>query len=113
MSETTMLLLGLGLIFIGLVIALATIGVLTSEKQAVGRSLAAVQAINAAPSAMRQELNRPFSERVITPTFSKLTQIGRRLAGADQSDRLRRRLDLAGTPRAGTSIASSPSRSWD
>jgi tight adherence protein C len=79
-------------------LALATIGAITSERQQVGRSLAAVQALHAAPAAMHRELNKPFGERVLVPALARLTQIGRRFTLGDQVSRIKYRLELAGNP---------------
>ncbi len=98
MDPTLMLFAGLGAIFLSLTLALSLIGVATGEKRAVGRSLAAIQTINAAPEAMRQELDRPFTERVLTPLLTKSVRIGKRFTPADTITRIRHRLDLAGNP---------------
>ncbi len=87
---------GLVLVFVGIVGAVASAG--GSERGGVARSLAAVEAIKAAPDSMRQELDPSFSERVVGPAFARLTALGRRFTPNDQSARLRRRLDLAGNP---------------
>jgi tight adherence protein C len=97
-AETILLALGLGAIFLAIALALATIGAITSERQQVGRSLAAVQALHAAPAAMHRELNKPFAERVIVPSLDRLTQLGRRFTPGDQVSRIRHRLELAGNP---------------
>jgi tight adherence protein C len=89
---------GLAAIFLAIAIALATFGAITAERQQVGRSLAAVQAIRAAPSSMVQELDRPFRQRVVTPALDRLTLLGRRFAPSDHMDRIRHRLELAGNP---------------
>jgi tight adherence protein C len=93
-----MLLLGLGAIFLAITIALATVGSLTAERQQVGRSLAAVEALRAAPAGMRQELDAPFADRVLAPFLGRLTRLGRRFTPADRTARIRRKLDLAGNP---------------
>ena len=98
MSDQLLLTLGLAAIFVGVVLLLVTIGVITSERQQVGRSLAAVQAIQTAPSSMRAELEKPFSDRVLMPAFGRFSAIGRALSPKGQGDRIRRRLDLAGNP---------------
>jgi tight adherence protein C len=97
-AETLMLALGLSAIFLAIALALATIGAITSERQQVGRSLAAVQALHAAPATMQRELNRPFTERVLVPSLDRLTQLGRRFTPGDQVGRIRYRLELAGNP---------------
>jgi tight adherence protein C len=94
----TILVLGLAGIFLAIAIALTTVGVMTSERQQVSRSLAAVQAIRAAPASLTSELNQPFGERVITPTLARFTRLGRRLAPSDQVQQIRYRLELAGNP---------------
>ena len=98
MDANLLLVLGLGAVFLAIAIALTTVGVMTSEKQQVSRSLAAVQAINTAPASMTNELNRPFRQRVIEPTMARFTRLGRRFARSDQNDRIRHRLELAGNP---------------
>lgn len=95
---TLVLLLGLAAIFVGITLALTIIGTLTRERQAVGRSLAAVEAIQTAPDSMRQDLDRPFGDRVVTPTLERMTTLGRRFTPDDQAARIKRRLDLAGNP---------------
>jgi tight adherence protein C len=98
MSPQLILLLGLAAVFLAIVLLLTTIGTITAERQAVNRSLAAVRAMDSAPDQMKGELNRPFGERVVTPTMSKMTELGHRFTASEQADRLRRRLDLAGNP---------------
>lgn len=88
---------GLALVFAGIVGAVVSAGT-GDERGSVARSLAAVEAIRAAPDPMRQELDRPFGERVVGPMFARLTALGRRFTPNDQSARLRKRLDLAGNP---------------
>jgi tight adherence protein C len=97
-TGSMLLVVGLGAIFASIALALATVGTITSERRAVGRSLAAVQAINTAPASMRNELDRPFGERVVNPFMARLTRLGRRFTPTDQSNRIRRRLDIAGNP---------------
>lgn len=98
MGDTLILAVGLGGIFVAIALALATIGAITSEKAQVGRSLAAVQAIHAAPASMQRELNRPFGERVLTPGLTRLALLGRRFTPGDQITRIRHRIELAGNP---------------
>ena len=98
MGPNLLLVLGLASVFLALAIALATFGVITSERQQVSRSLAAMQAITTAPSRMAKELNQPFSDRVIAPAMVRFTEIGRRFAPGDQVVRIRHRLELAGSP---------------
>ncbi|MGZ4593224.1 MAG: type II secretion system F family protein [Actinomycetes bacterium] len=98
MTSTLLLLIGLLGIFGAVALAIVTLTTMTSERAQVSRSLAQIQALRATPSALRQELNRPFAERVVGPTMGRLTQLGRRFTAADQVSRIRRRLELAGNP---------------
>src|SRR3989337_2111250 len=97
---TPVLLFGLGLaaIFASITIVLSVIGVATAEKRAVGRSLAAINAINAAPEPLRRELDLPFAERILAPLAERMLGLGRRLTPDDTAQRLRKTLDRAGNP---------------
>jgi tight adherence protein C len=98
MGDTLLLVCGLAAVFVSLVVALGTIGVLTSERSQVARSLEAVRAMSAAPEAMRREAAPPFSDRVVRPALEGLTGFGRRLTPGGQADRIRHRLEAAGSP---------------
>jgi tight adherence protein C len=98
MADNGILLVGLAAIFLALVLLLATVGAISAERTQVNRSMAALRAIELAPSGMRQELDRPFSERVLVPSVQRLTDLGRRFTAKGQVERLQRRLDIAGSP---------------
>lgn len=98
MSAELMLALGVGGIFAGIATALAAFGVLSAERQQVGRSLAAIEALQGASPGMLRELDKPFAERVIRPLLARMTYVGKRLTGADTSERLHRKLEYAGSP---------------
>ena len=98
MTPTLLLLLGGLLLFASITLALSLVGVVTAERRGVARSLAAIEALNKAPDLMKQELERPFSERVIAPLGEKLVGLGRRLVRADTAERIRHKLDVAGNP---------------
>jgi tight adherence protein C len=98
-ADSLMLVLGLGGVFVALVIALSTIGVLTSERAQVNRSLAAVRAIDSAPEAMRRDADPGFGDRVVSPALQRFTRYGRRLTPEGQADRIRHKLELAGSPK--------------
>ena len=98
MDSTSLLFAGLGAIFLALTLGLVTLATNLSERRQVGRSLAAVSALHAAPSAFSQELNKPFAERILDPGMARLTRLGRRLTRLDQVARIRHRLELAGNP---------------
>jgi tight adherence protein C len=98
MAAGLVLIIGLAAIFVAIVLLLTTIGAITSERQAVNRSLAAVRAMDSAPDQMKAELDKPFGERVVTPSMGRLTALGRRFTPTDQTDHIRHRLELAGNP---------------
>lgn len=99
MTDMT-LLLGAGLLCAAMILALSVIGVITSERKGVARSVAAIQALNSAPSVLRAEIDRPFAERVIAPLGGRMVGIGRRLVRADTARKIQYRLNVAGNPPA-------------
>ncbi|MGS0626069.1 hypothetical protein ACU8YE_24660, partial [Ralstonia sp. VS2407] len=99
MSSTLFLLLGAGMVFAAITLVLSLIGVASSERRGVARSIGAIQALDAAPAAMREaELERPFAERVLGPLGDRLVTLGRKLTRADTAQKLQYRLDVAGNP---------------
>jgi tight adherence protein C len=94
--QTWVFILGLVAVFAGIIGVILSFA--TSEPTGVTRSLAAIDAIRTAPDSMRQELDKPFGERVTSPFFDWLVRLGRRATPSDQASRLRRKLDLAGNP---------------
>jgi tight adherence protein C len=97
--STLVLVAGLIAVFIAIVLVIVASGAAESQRREVGRSLAAVQAMQASPSSMRPTIDQPFKERVITPAMARLTRSGRTLTGKEQSSSIRRKLDLAGNPK--------------
>jgi tight adherence protein C len=98
MTPNIELALGLGGIFLATVVLLSTVGALTGERRQVGRSLAAIRAIEMLPDDMRAEAQPNFDVRVLTPAMQRLTDLGRRFTPTGQVDRIQRMLDVAGTP---------------
>ncbi len=94
------LLMGGGLLCLAMVLSLSVIGVITTERRGVGRSVAAIQALDAAPSALKEEVERPFAERVIAPMGERLVGLGRKMVRADTAQKLQYRLNIAGNPPA-------------
>jgi tight adherence protein C len=93
-----LLLVGVSCVFGGLFVAFAAIGGLTQEVPGVNRSLSVLEALTNAPEQMRNELDLPFADRVLSPLLSRVQGITRRLTPADASDRIRHKLELAGNP---------------
>lgn len=98
MTAPMMLLVGGLLLFAAMALTLSIVGVATTERRGVARSLAAIQAIDSAPDVLKEELERPFAERVIAPLGDRLVEVGRRIVRADTATRLQHRLDIAGNP---------------
>src|SRR6478672_8977411 len=100
MSPSVILFAGGLLLLAGATLSLSMVGVVTAERRGVARSLAAVQAIDAAPDVLKADLDRPFSERILVPLSERLVGIGRRLVRAGTHERIQHRLDIAGNPPA-------------
>jgi tight adherence protein C len=95
------LILGAGLVFAAITLALSLIGVASVERRGVARSIGAIQALDAAPAALREaELERPFAERVVGPLGDRFITLGRKMARADTAQKIQYRLDVAGNPPA-------------
>lgn len=94
---TLLLVLGVLLVVVSIVLV-ASATTSDAEASGVGKSLAVLQAMTAAPKALTDEVDRPFAERVWEPLQARTLGLGRRLSGADSPDRIRRKLDLAGNP---------------
>ena len=92
------LMLGAALIFLAGTLALSVIGVATTERRGVARSVAAINAMNSAPDVLKEELERPFSERVLAPLGDRFVGLGRKLVRADTARKIQHRLDIAGNP---------------
>lgn len=91
---------GAVLVGLSMLLALSVIGVITSERRGVARSVAAIQALDSAPAVLKQEIERPFSERVIAPLGERMVGIGRKLVRADTARKIQYRLNIAGNPPA-------------
>ncbi len=98
MAGGLLLLMGLGAVFVGLVLFLGVFGTPRTEPGGVDRSLAQVRGLQVVPPELRNVLDRPFNERVTTPLVTRLAAFGRWITPAGQANRVRRRLDLAGNP---------------
>lgn len=95
-----MLYIGAALLLVAVTLALSIIGVATSERKGVARSVAAIKALDAAPDVLKEDIDRPFVERVIAPLGEQAVDLGRKLVRADTAKKLQHRLDIAGNPPA-------------
>jgi tight adherence protein C len=94
------LMVGATLVGLSMLLALSVIGVITSERRGVARSVAAIQALDSAPDVLKQEIERPFGERVIAPLGERMVGLGRKLVRADTARKIQYRLNIAGNPPA-------------
>lgn len=96
--ENLILIGGVAAIFVGLLLSLTAIGVFTNEARGVSKSLAVMEAFSTAPTAMQQELDPSFQDRVLNPVVDRFVGLGRKLTPADYADRIKTKLDIAGNP---------------
>jgi tight adherence protein C len=93
------LLFVLGITLIGSALLMLSMALRSNvEIAGINKSIAVLEAMNSAPSALTKDLDRPFSERVLDPLLQRFVGVGRRISGSDTGNRIRRRLELAGNP---------------
>jgi tight adherence protein C len=90
--------LGFVMIFAALFLVFASVGGIHKEQQGVGRSIAVLEALTAAPEEMKGELDSTFADRVLFPLLARTQSMGRRLTPEDASERIREKLEKAGNP---------------
>lgn len=96
MLSSAVPLVGAGLIFLGLALAILVLLSSSAEPTGVARSLMVIERLHAGRGAATAEL--PASERLVAPAVRRLAWLVRRLPPAGTPERLQRRLDLAGNP---------------
>lgn len=99
---TAVMVAGIALIFVALVVLIAALALSPRGDIGVNRSMAVLEALTAAPKEMKEELDAPFSERVLVPLLARAQGLGRRLTPADANERIHQKLELAGNPRGWT-----------
>lgn len=93
----------LGVLLVAIALGLVGLALAPVDPNAgVNRSLEVLEAMTSAPQELREEVDRPFEERVLQPLQERALAIGRRVSGADATERIRRKLDLAGNPEGWT-----------
>jgi tight adherence protein C len=93
---------GVALIFVALVVVIAALALSPRSDVGVNRSMAVLEALTSAPKEMKQELDAPFTDRVLIPLLARAQGLGRRLTPADANERINQNLELAGNPRGWT-----------
>jgi tight adherence protein C len=101
---TILLILGAALVILAVVLVSAAAGTTESGHAVSGvdRSVALVQALTNAPTALTREYDESFTDRIMAPFQSKALTLARRLSGKDAAERIRLRLDVAGNPEGWT-----------
>jgi tight adherence protein C len=101
---TLLLIMGAALVFLAIALASAAAGTTSGGQAATGvdRSVALVQALSNAPTAMTKEFDESFGDRIMAPLQQRASKLARRLSGSDAPERIRRRLDVAGNPQGWT-----------
>ncbi len=101
---TILLILGGALVILAVVLVSAAAGTTESGHAVSGvdRSVALVQALTNAPTALTREYDESFTDRIMAPFQSKALTLARRLSGKDAAERIRLRLDVAGNPEGWT-----------
>ena len=95
---TVLLILGAMLVLLSVyLLSLATASD-TNQQPGVGRALAALEAMGGAPKELTAELEKPFSERILEPLQKRAVGLGRRLSGADSTQRITSKIAMAGSP---------------
>lgn len=97
---TLLLIMGGALVLLAIVLASAAAGTTAGGHSATGvdRSVALVQALSNAPTAMTKEFDESFADRIMAPLQQRASKLAKRFSGADAPERIRRRLDVAGNP---------------
>lgn len=93
------------LAFILLVGAAAVLAAALTKNEApdgLARALRALEQQGNDGAELAAEADRSFADRVIDPMQARALTFGRRITGADQAERLRHKLELAGNPRGWT-----------
>ena len=94
---TMLFIMGILLVFTALCLAASAVRN-AAPSTGVARSIELIEAMTTAPTELKADLDKSFSERVLIPLQNRFAGLGRRVSGADSSERIRRKLDLAGNP---------------
>jgi tight adherence protein C len=93
-----MLTIGLAAVFLALALAVVAFGVLSTSRAEHARMAELVQRFGAGAGIAVAEPADPFNDRVVRPLWTLLIRMARKLSGANVTQNLQRRLDLAGNP---------------
>ncbi|WP_056753155.1 type II secretion system F family protein [Nocardioides sp. Root190] len=90
------------LLLVGAAAVLSTALTRNEAPDGLERALRALEQHGTEGAALASEADRSFADRVIDPMQARALSFGRRITGADQAERLRRKLEIAGNPRGWT-----------
>jgi tight adherence protein C len=93
---TLLFILGVAMVLLAVVLVGSAYS--STAETGVTRSLAVLEAMTNSPTELTKELDKSFGERVLEPLQARALKVSRRLSGAETSERIRRKLDLAGNP---------------
>jgi tight adherence protein C len=96
-----LLLLGFVLL-VGAAAAVSAAFVRNENSDGLARALRALEQQGAADPELTRDAELSFADRVIDPLQERALGFGRRITGADQAERIRRKLEMAGNPRGWT-----------
>ncbi len=96
MSDSALLTVGLGTLFLSVSLVASTVLRPTSNPTGVARSLAVIEALGQRTTSRLQ--HESLADRVLIPATGALARLARRLSPQGKAARLQRQLDLAGNP---------------
>jgi len=97
MTGDRMLLLGLGLVFLAVLMPVSVVALTSRDRRQVNRSLEGIAHTRfGATSLAPPEL--PFTDRVLKPLLHRCSRLGGRLTPSGAIEKMAKRLDLAGNP---------------
>ena len=99
MSSDVLLVLGLSGLLLGVGSVVLLVSSARGQRQAVGRSLAAIGGMNVGGRALGPAAPASFTDRALLPAVRRMATLGTRLSPSGAAAKLQRRLDLAGNPR--------------
>jgi len=94
--DNSLLVVGLGAVFLAVSVGVVGLVGLTGSSRAVARSLAQVELMTGRVGGAHVDL--AFGDRVVSPALMRMVRLARRLSPAGVATRIQHHLDLAGNP---------------
>ncbi len=102
MTATALLVLGLGAVFLAVLLGVGVLVFPNPNRREVSRSLAAIGGVGGGDAPLQGPPTESFTDRVLVPTFRGFARFARRFSPDGVNARVLRRLDLAGNPPGST-----------